>query len=200
MIRWAVTGPIGAGKSTVTRHLAGRGAVVIDADKLGHEVLAEPEVVKRLREEFGPDVAPDGQVDRSVLGPRVFADPQALDRLNALTHGRISDLAVRRFDQLAAEGKHELAVLEAAVYFLFPSPPQVDLVVSVVAEPGLRARRLVAERGLDARQAAARLAAQDGLADLWARADVVLENNGSTAELLRRVDRLLDEQLGNRYP
>ena len=195
MIRWVVTGPIGAGKSTVTAWLARRGAAVVDGDRLGHEVLADPAVVAEVAAAFGPGTVAEGQVDRTVLGPLVFADPSALARLNGITHGRIAALARRRLDELEKAGNHGLAVLEAAVYFLFPAPPPVDLVIAVVADPVVRAARLAARRGLTAPQAAARLAAQADLAPLWRSADVVLDNSGDELQLQRRLDQLLLERL-----
>lgn len=191
MIRWVVTGPMGAGKSTVTALLVGRGAVVVDGDKLGHQVLADPAVVAEIVARFGPEVAPDGRVDRSLLGPRVFGNPDDLAALNAITHGRISALAARRLDDLAAEDNHELAVLEAAVYFLFPSPPLVDLVISVLASQAVRTERLVKSRNLLPVQVQARLAAQAELEGLWLQADVVLDNSGSLDQLRFSIDDLL---------
>ena len=195
MMRWVVTGPIGSGKSTVSRLLAERGAVVVDADKLGHEVLDDPQVVIEVCQEFGSLVAPKGAIDRSILGPLAFADQAAMGRLNAITHGRISLLASQRLDLLEKEGKHELAVLEAAVYFLFPSPPAVDLVISVVAEPEVRQGRLLAQRGLTSEQTAARLAAQAELEALWQEADLVLDNSGTLEQLQADVDLLLSKYL-----
>lgn len=195
MIRWVVTGPMGSGKSTVSRLLAERGAVVVDGDKLGHEILADPEVVAAIVSRFGPETAPSGVVDRSILGPLVFSDPANLADLNGLTHGRISSLAALRLDELAIEGNHELAVLEAAVYFLFPSPPPVDLVISVMADLAVRTARLVACRGLLPAQVQARLAAQADLDELWHRADVIVDNSGSLDQLRARIDRLLEEHL-----
>lgn len=195
MIRWVVTGPMGSGKSTVSGLLADRGAVVVDGDKLGHEILADPEVVAAIVARFGSETAPGGLVDRSILGPLVFSDPENLEALNGLTHGRISALAALRLNELALEGNHELAVLEAAVYFLFPAPPPVDLVISVIAESAVRTARLVAGRGLLPAQVQARLAAQAGLDELWYRADVIVDNSGSLEQLRARIDRLLEEHL-----
>jgi dephospho-CoA kinase len=195
MRRWVVTGPMGAGKSLATGWLADRGAAVVDGDRLGHEVLTRPEVVSEIVAAFGPEVAPGGQVDRARLGPVVFADSQAMGRLNRITHARISDLAARRLDELAAGGKHELAVLDAAMYFLFPSPPPVELVVAVIADEEVRVGRLVRERGLGREAASRRVAAQRGMARLWSKADVILENNGSREEFLEQVGRLLKTRL-----
>ncbi len=190
MRRWAVTGPIGAGKSSVSALLAARGAAVVDGDALGHEILDRPDVRAAVAAAFGDDVVTAGRIDRGRLGPRVFADPAALDRLNALTHPPLARLMAERLDALAAAGTHALAVLEAAVYFLLPSPPRVDLVVAVDAPAPLRVRRLAAARGLDAEAAADRVAAQAGWDALWARADHTIVNDGSPADLELAVDAL----------
>lgn len=190
MRRWAVTGPIGAGKSAVTALLAARGAAVVDGDRLGHEVLAQPPVRAELARAFGPGVLTGDRVDRGALGRLVFADPAAMAALNALTHPPLAALAAARLDALESAGQHVLAVFEAAVYFLLPSPPRMDLVIVVAAPPALRARRLAAARGVDAAAAAARIAAQADWDKFWARADCTLVNDGTPADLALAVDAL----------
>ena len=200
MIRWTVTGPIGAGKSAVTGLLRDRGAAVVDGDALGHEVLARPEVRDAVAGAFGPEVVADGAVDRQALGRRVFADAAALDRLNGLTHPPLQRLMAARLDALERPGGPALAVLEAAVYFLLPSPPRVDLVVVVDAPAAVRARRLAAARGLDRAAAEARIAAQASWEPLWARADRTIVNAGTPADLARAVDALWREEGPPRAP
>ncbi|MFO7607742.1 MAG: dephospho-CoA kinase [Candidatus Krumholzibacteriia bacterium] len=190
MRRWALTGPSGAGKSAAGALLAARGAAILDGDALGHEVLARPGIAAAIGRAFGPEVLSGGAVDRSRLGPLVFADPAALARLDALVHPTLARLMQERLDALAAAGEHALAVLEAAVYFLLPTPPPVDLVVAVDAPAALRARRLAAARGLDEAAAAARIAAQASWDALWSRADRIIVNDGTPADLARAVDAL----------
>ena len=192
---WVVTGPIGAGKSTVSGLLAERGAAVVDADRLGHEVLTDPFVVKKLEEEFGSDCIINGQVDRQCLGKLVFSDQQAMDRLNALTHPALLHLAAFRLDKLAKDGNHELAVLEAAVYFLWPPLPMVDMVISVIADVEVRQRRLMEDRGMTLPQVQDRMRTQDNLASLWETADVILDNSSHRESLVEAVDQLLIEKL-----
>lgn len=195
MRRWVVTGPAGAGKSVFTKHLARRGAAVIDADQLGHEVLARPEIQAAIGKNFGLQMVQGGVVDRQELGRLVFADPQALQRLNQITHPALAALADQRLTEAAAEGKALLAVLEAAVYFLWPKPPAVDLVIAVVASEAVRRVRL-GSSGLDARSVADRLAAQRSMSDLWSGAGEMIVNEGSLAELIAAADRLLAFYLG----
>lgn len=190
---WVVTGPIGSGKSSLSELLAGHGAAVIDADRLGHEVLNDPKIIKSLLAEFGPDCITNGQVDRPRLGAVVFSDASAMEKLNALIHPPLLALAGSRLEKLAKEGNHELAVLEAAVYFLWPPLDIVDMVVSVVAEDEIREQRIMASRQLTSLQASDRMLAQKNLAPFWKTADVVIDNSGDHQSLVEAVDTLLRE-------
>lgn len=190
MIRWAVTGPAASGKSRLTALLAERGAAVVDGDRLGHEILARPEVAGAIEREFGSEYVAGGIVDRGRLGRLVFADPVSLGRLNQLTHGPLSTLAGERLEELARSGEHELAVFEAAVYFLLPSPPRVDLVVVVNASAAVRQMRLAEKPGIDDTAAAQRVAAQASMDSLWGRGDLVFHNDGDEAALVRFADQL----------
>ncbi len=198
MKTWVVTGPIGAGKSSVTRLLAERGAAIVDADRLGHEVLEAPAIIEAVAREFGQKfVRQQGQdtvVDRGKLGGLVFGDPTAMKRLNALTHPPLVALALSRLKDLSRHGKHNLAVLEAAVYFLWPPMDVVDLVISVVADHDLRRQRLMSQRDLNARQVDDRMGSQEYLEVFWPTADVILDNNNDRDALRRAVDELLKDE------
>ena len=195
MKRWVVTGPIGSGKSVVTAVLAGHGAAVLDGDRLGHEILARPEIAARIAARFGADTVRDGVVDRRRLGELVFAAPEALAALDAITAEPLARLFAARLDDLERAGDHALAVLEAAVYFQLPTPPPVDLVVAVVAAADVRERRLVAQRSLTPEAARRRIAAQARWEPLWRRADVIINNDGTPAELGRAADELVRRHL-----
>ncbi len=183
MKRWVVTGPTGAGKSIFCGFLARAGAVILDGDSLGHEILEKAEISTALSREFGGRVLKKGSVDRSALGRIVFDDPGALERLNRITHGPLSKLAASRLDDLEKSGLHRLAVLEAAVYFLLPPVPGVELVITVTASAATRRKRLMETSGLDSAQAVSRIQAQRPLEKAWAGADIVLVNEDTTGSL-----------------
>jgi dephospho-CoA kinase len=199
---WVVTGPAGAGKSAVTSLLAAAGAAVVDGDRLGHELLARPAIQAAIAARIDTRYVVDGVVDRAALGERVFRDPVALAELDAITHGPLGDLARVELARLAAAGRHELAVFEAAVYFRLPSPPPADLVVAVVAAPEIRVRRLVARAAgrLSLAAARARVAAQQAMDSLWRQADELIVNEGSRDELEAQVRRLVARPATGREP
>jgi dephospho-CoA kinase len=111
-----LTGGIGSGKSTVSRFLGEMGAVMLDADKVGHQAYQPgTETWKELVAAFGEDiVAPDSTIDRRKLGTIVFADPEALARLNRIVHPRMFDMMKARIEEYRGKGT-EVVVLEAAI-------------------------------------------------------------------------------------
>ncbi len=191
---WVVTGPIGAGKSLAVEEFAHRGAAVVDADRLGHAVLRDPDVVAALRDRWGPGILAGGEVDRAAVARRVFADPGELAWLESVTHPR---LAARIGEAVAAAARRDplppLAVVEAAVYFRLPPWGPVDLVVVVTAPERLRLERLAASGRLTPEEARARIASQRPLEAAFRRADVALDNSGGPASLRAAVRRLLHE-------
>jgi len=197
--RWAVTGPTGAGKSRFCAVLARRGAVVVDADAEGHAALDLPTVRDAVVAAFGHDiVGDDGRIDRRRLGPRVFAEPQARARLAALVHPALAPALVAR-RAAAVRTQPPLVILEAAVYFLLPGPPPVDLTVTVTATEPVRFARLIA-KGLSPADTRSRIAAQAHLEPLWRRAARIIENDGSETALAAHADRLWRESIAPHAP
>jgi dephospho-CoA kinase len=184
-----LTGGIGSGKSTVAAMLGELGAHVIDADRIGHEVYRPgTEGFRRVAGAFGPGVvAADGTIDRRALGAVVFADPAALARLNALVHPLIGEEIRRRIAAASAEAPARPIVVEAAI-MLEAGWRFFDQVWVVVAEPATAIARVTASRSLDRADVERRIAAQLSNGERRARADVVIENEGSLAELRAAVE------------
>jgi dephospho-CoA kinase len=180
-----LTGNIGAGKSEVVRILRGLGADSIDADRLGHEVMAPgtPEW-EQLVARFGRDVLqPDGSVDRRKLGAIVFADPQALRDLEGILHPGVRARIRERF----ASTEQPVIVVEAIKLLEGGLYLEVDAVWVVTASREVRARRLIETRGLTAAEAATRVDAQAPEAEKVAHADVVIANDGDLAATREQV-------------
>jgi len=189
VLRVGLTGGIGAGKSEVSRRLAGHGAVVIDADAIAREVV-EPgtDGLAEVVEAFGPGVlGPDGRLDRPGLGAVVFADPERRNRLNAIIHPRVGE----RMAELEREaGPGAIVVHDVPLIAEGGRAGAYDLVVVVDAPPRVQVERLIRNRGMTRDQARARMAAQAGREQRLAIADIVIDNSGSLAELDRQVGDL----------
>jgi len=187
--RLAVTGPTAAGKTRLCGLLVKRGALLVDADALGHQVLDDPAVRPRVVQAFGADILDArGAIDRKILGPRVFASAQRRRELDAIVHPSLAAACTTGLEE-AVKAKPPLVILEAAVYFLLPGPPPVDMTVTITAPREVRLARLIA-LGLPPDRAQARIDAQDHLEPLWARARLIIENDGSAESLARTADRI----------
>lgn len=183
-----LTGGIASGKSTVTGFFRDREVPVIDADILGHRTY-DPgtETFEAVVRAFGPElVAADGSIDRKVLGGKVFGKPDELKRLTDIVWPGIRKLASEQLAEFETAG-NSIVVLEAAVLFEAGWEDLADEVWVVVVEPEQAIQRLAARNGLDEAAARARIDSQLSNAERTARADVVIENNGTLDELQARI-------------
>jgi len=192
-----IVGRTGSGKSTVARTFAEAGAVVLEADRLGHEVTdTDPAVRAALAAEYGDEVyLPDGRLDRARVAGKVFRDPAARGRLDALVHPRIIARIRARFDELKASGFRGPVVLDAALLLDWGLERECDIVVAVVAPERLQLERLAASRGWSREHAAERLAVQRPEDEFRASADVTIENDGSREALEARSREMLGRLL-----
>ena len=194
MLVVGLTGGIATGKSTVARMLEARGAAVLDADALVHELQAPgTEVYRATLDAFGPDtLAPDGTLDRQKLGARIFADPEARRRLEAIVHPALMTEIRRRAEALRAEGRTRLCVVEAALLVEGGRRGIVDRVVVVTAPEEEQVARLRAKTGMSEEEAWRRVRAQLPAGAKARGADHVLVNDGSLTRLAGRVAALAD--------
>ena len=185
-----LTGGIGTGKSEVCSILSGLGAVAINADLVGHEVYRrQTEGWQRIVETFGNDVlGPTGAIDRKKLGAIVFSDADALERLNAIAHPRIYAKIEERIAELKGKGR-TVAVVEAALLIEANWTPLVDEVWVVVSDEQKVIDRLK-NRHLDHASIRARMSAQMAQSERVKQGDIVVDNDGTLAELTQSVEQL----------
>ncbi|WP_127820614.1 dephospho-CoA kinase [Microbacterium sp. CPCC 204701] len=188
----ALTGGIASGKSTIARRLAEHGAVVVDADRLVRDVQQpRSPVLAAIADEFGADVMrSDGSLDRAALASRVFGDPAAITRLNAIVHPAVRAESARRFAAAFAEDPEAVVVYDVPLLVEARVDDPWELVMVAHAPAEIRARRLVQLRGLSDAEAAARIGSQVPDDARLAIADVVIDTAGTLEHTLRQVDEL----------
>lgn len=183
-----LTGGIGSGKSSVSGALARRGALVVDADAIVHELQRPGTVVfDEMVERFGPGiVAADGTLDRPAVAAIVFADPEALSDLGGIVHPRVHEEIERRVAEAA--GTDQVVVLDIPLLDR-NGWPGLEGTIVVDLDPEVAVERLVAHRGMPEADARARIANQADRQDRLALADFVIDNSGTLEDLEGEVDR-----------
>lgn len=185
-----LTGGIGSGKSTIASLLAGLGAVIIDADKIGHEVLdADIKAHKQVVAAFGKQILnPDGSVDRRELGKIVFADHKALSRLNRIMHPRIYRVVKAELEQYRKQGV-KAVVIDAPLLIEASWATMVDSVWVVTATEANVIKRLE-KTGLSRDETMLRIRSQLTESEHARVANVVIYNDYSPDELKQKVNKL----------
>jgi dephospho-CoA kinase len=180
VLRVGLTGGIACGKSRVRRQLAAAGFGTLDLDAVAHEMIAPGgPAYAGVVAAFGQNIlAPDGTIDRKVLGARVFADAAARAELNALVHPRVRDEERRRAAAHAAAGGR-VFVTDAALLVEAGLHLRFDRLVVVDCEGGEQLRRLVERDGIDVAAARARIGAQMPAAEKRRFAHIRLDASGS---------------------
>lgn len=194
MLRLGLTGGIGAGKSTVARMLAQRGAVVIDADAISRELVEPGEpALDRLVEEFGPGILrEDGSLNRGALAQIAFGDAAAAARLNQIMHPAIRAESERRIADAVREGA-SVVVYDMPLLVETGQQDVVDRVVVVDVPEEVQLERAVGSRGLDEADVRRRIALQASREERLGCADGVIDNSGDVAATERQVEALWRE-------
>ncbi|MGC5012847.1 dephospho-CoA kinase [Streptosporangium sp. DT93] len=189
MFKVGLTGGIGSGKSEVSKRLAARGAMVIDADKIAREVV-EPGTsgLARVVGVFGSGILrEDGSLDREKLGSIVFADSEKLASLNAIVHPLVG-ARIAELQEKAPTGG--IVVYDVPLLAENGLAGMYEIVVVVDAPDEVRLTRLLDLRGMTEQDARARIAAQATREERLKIADIVVRNDGTLEELEARMDDL----------
>jgi dephospho-CoA kinase len=183
-----LTGNIGSGKSTVTQLLSERGATIIDADVLARRAVEQgTEAYRAIAERWGTSIiAPDGLLDRGALRRIVFSDPAELEQLNAIVHPEVERMRAALVE-LARQRGDRLVVCDIPLLFERRMTEKFDRIVLVDAPRPVRLERLVRERGLRETEAMDMIVAQMPAELKRARADFVIDNDGTLTQLDARV-------------
>jgi dephospho-CoA kinase len=184
-----LTGGIAAGKSEALKALERLGAATLSSDAVVHELLTSAEVRDLLVDKLGPEVAPNGDVDRGAVAERVFGDDERRAWLEGILWPRVGQRIADWREELAhRDPPPRAAVVEVPLLFEAGMDAAFDATVVVVADETLRAERAGAR---DHAELAAREARQLSQDEKAARATHVVENHGSIADLEARLSELL---------
>ena len=179
-----LTGGIASGKSTVTQFLSELGAVIVDADKAGHEAFKpDTELWQEVVAAFGRQIlTPTGDIDRKKLGEIVFGNPKSLSRLNQIMHPRMYEMVKAQLEEYRRQ-QVKVVVLEAPLLLEANWTSLVDEVwVTVASEPTIL-KRLKERMGLSEAQSLARIYSQLSSAERVKHANVVINTDCSLDEL-----------------
>ena len=188
MIIIGLTGGILTGKSTVSKMLAEKGAVIIDSDKIGHEAYQpQTRAWREVVDAFGNGILGEsGEIDRKRLAEIVFNDREALARLNSIMHPQIQSMVTEKIERLRGEGV-DLVVLEAPLLIEANWTSIVDEVWVTVAPEETAIKRLQNRGGLTEEQARARIRSQLSAEERAKHADVIIDTNCELSEVRAKV-------------
>jgi dephospho-CoA kinase len=183
----ALTGGIGSGKSLAAEFFSELGAVVLDADDLARASIERgSEGFDEVIAAFGDSVLRDGHIDRRVLAEKIFSDPQAKRTLEEIVHPKVRQAFE---DSVGLLKEDQVLIYEIPLLVETRARENFDYAITVESSAELRAVRLT-DRGMSSRDIEARIAAQASSEQRRAVADFVIENDGTTDDLLRQVEYL----------
>jgi len=192
VIKVALTGGIGSGKSAAGDFFEDLGAVVVDADQLSRDVIERgTDGFDELVATFGDEILTNGILDRSKLGQIVFADPKARKTLEEIIHPRVAEA----FEEIIEESPADAVIIyQIPILVETKGQDRFDYVITVEATLENRTARLK-NRGLKGYEIEARLKAQASDAERAAIADAVFNNDGDLDQLLRQVENIYEDVL-----
>lgn len=190
-----LTGGISTGKSHLSDTLRGKGVPVVDADRISHAVTAlGGAAIPRIREAFGADYVRDGELDRKALGALVFSDPEALAKLNALTHPLIFDEMQAQIAEAEKSGA-PVVVLDVPLLFETGFDRLCDEVWCARIPKKLQLERLMARDALTRAEAESRIGSQMSAWEKRRRSDRYIDTRGTKDESAAKVSAMYEELL-----
>ena len=192
MIKVALTGGIGSGKSAAGDFFEDLGAVVVDADQLARDVIERgTDGFDELVATFGDGILTNGILDRSKLGQIVFADPDARKTLEGIIHPRVAEA----FDEIIEDSPDDAVIIyQIPILVETKGQDRFDYVITVEASLENRISRLK-NRGLKGYEIEARMKVQATDEERAAIADLVFNNDGDMDQLLRQVENIYEDVL-----
>ncbi len=192
-------GGVASGKSTAARFFEACGARVIDADRLAHQALEQPEVVEAIRTRWGEEyMNASGKPDRARIAEQVFGDAGRLSELTRWVHPPTLRMIREELKDALAANAAPLIVIDAPLLVEAGIDDWCDRLIFVEADPARRIERVRGERNWSDDELSRREAHQQPEDEKRRRADYVIDNNGSPEETREQVGRLFHELTSSR--
>lgn len=187
-----IVGGIGSGKSSVAAEFARLDCLVIDSDRLSHQVLEEPEIRRALQSLFGPAImGTDGKIDRRALGARVFRNPEDRHKLNSLVHPRVEQKRQDLMNLVRHDDRLKAVVLDSPLLVETGLDRQCDAIIYVDVPLDIRQKRVLLSRHWDAAELARRENIQMALDKKKQIAHYIVVNDRDPALLGHQVREIL---------
>lgn len=191
-MKWiGLTGGIATGKSTVADLFRKEQIPVIDADRVAHQALvASSPVFQKLVQEFGKDVVgSDGNIDRALLGKKIFQDKNLRLKLDSIVHPFVREQVAKEKQRLSQQGAM-IAIYDVPLLFEKKMQKDFDQIIVVTCDPQVQKSRLMKRNSLTESEAEQRISSQLPMSEKIKHADFVIENNGSLQDLEQQVEKV----------
>jgi dephospho-CoA kinase len=192
-----LTGPTGAGKSTVAAAFKNAGCEIIDADVLARQAVTNQACIAALKENFGNDIiSEEGKLDRRLLALRAFSNPQSALKLNEITHPIIIDEIIRRIT-LYQQGRAKAIILDAALLFESGADSLCNVTITVTAPEEVRLGRIMSRDSISLELAKARIGAQQENLYYHQRAQYLFDGSTAPEHVQIKANELLQQIMGD---
>lgn len=188
----ALTGGISTGKSTISKYFREHFDFhLVDADKIGHEILTYPEIVNKISKEFGKKIIVNGKIDRKILGSIVFSDPVKLLKLNRITHPALIDKALEILENL----NDKPVIFEAAILIEAGWYKHFDTVILTTCSPEIQLQRTMERNKLSREEAEKRINAQISDKIRKQHADFIINTSNGPKPVEPQLDMIAEHLL-----
>ncbi len=189
MLIIGISGQTGAGKSTLAELMVKQGyGRNIEVDNLGHDLLKDKATIQQLTDAFGTEILTDNQIDRKKLGAKAFASTAATETLNSIMHPNMVKMVERIIEEEKKNGSPSI-IVNAALLYKMKLDKLCNKIIYVKADPEIRVKRLVENRGMTEERARERLFSQDQEPENDPRV-IIVENNGTPEDLSQAISSL----------